>query len=42
MVEMKVPIILLEDYLTYGIQKYYEWIPSKVPHMAIIGSTGSG
>ena len=40
--EIKVPIVLLEDYLKYNQQLYYVWEPSKVPHMAVIGGTGSG
>ena len=40
--EIKVPIVLLEDYLKYNQRVYYVWEPSKVPGMAVIGSTGSG
>ena len=40
--EIKVPIVLLEDYLKYNQQVYYVWEPSKVPHMAVIGGTGCG
>lgn len=42
MEEIKIPIILLEDYLRYGIEMYYNWKPAKVPHMAVVGATGSG
>lgn len=39
---MEIPILLLEDYLNFGIQKPYVWEPAKVPHALIIGGTGSG
>lgn len=40
--DIKIPILLLEDYLSLGIQKSYVWEPAKVPHAIVIGGTGSG
>lgn len=39
---MQIPILLYEDLCLRGIEEYYIWDPAKVPHMVIIGGTGSG
>lgn len=39
---MEIPLFLHEKFLNYGIEKYVYWNPSKAPHTAIFGNTGSG
>ena len=39
---MEIPLVLNEKYLQCGIEQYVTWNPSKAPHMAIFGATGSG
>ena len=41
--DIKIPIILLEDFVSLGINHvYYEWQPRRVPHLLVCGSSGSG